>query len=169
MERKAHVESLWIKRKQEKPLKMELRSLPNLSKSSENRIKIVSRSLPERFEVWESVSPTWMAPQERSKRAPRAPKSAQERPQSVPNPSQMEPKTLPKPIVKGFFALYFPIPNLHRFFVDVYVIFILFLKARTFKFIAPVEAKRYFLQDRSFEQHTQKSSKNRPQTHSKST
>ena len=39
------------KRKQEKPLKMELRSLPNLSKSSENRYKIVSRSLPERFEV----------------------------------------------------------------------------------------------------------------------
>ena len=39
------------KRKQEKPLKMELRSLPNLSKSSENRIKIASRSLPERFEV----------------------------------------------------------------------------------------------------------------------
>ena len=81
----------------------------------------------------------------------------------------MEPKTLPKPIVKGFFALYFPIPSLRRFFVDVYVIFMLFLKARTFKFIAPVEAKRYFLQDRSFEQHTQKSSKNRPQTHPKST
>tara|TARA_B100000519_G_C13860435_1_gene258658 strand:- start:95 stop:340 length:246 start_codon:yes stop_codon:yes gene_type:complete len=81
----------------------------------------------------------------------------------------MEPKTLPKPIVKGFFALYFPIPSLRRFFVDVYVIFMLFLKARTFKFIAPVEAKRYFLKDRSFEQHTQKSSKNRPKTHSKST
>ena len=39
------------KRKQKKPLKMELRSLPNLSKSSENRLKIASRSLPERFEV----------------------------------------------------------------------------------------------------------------------
>ena len=109
-----------------------------------------------------------MAPQERSKRAPRAPKSAQERPQSVPNPSQMEPKTLPKLIVKGFFALYFPIPNLHRFFVDVYVTFMLFLKARTFKFIAPVEAKRYFLQNRSFEENAkktiQKPGRNPPKT-----
>ena len=134
-----------------KPSKIEPKPSPGASKSTSD------------------VHSKYKREKSRAQNDPRGPKRLQIPPKPSPKPSQMEPKTLPKSIVKGFFPLYFPVPNLHRFFVDVYVIFMIFLKARTFKFIAPVEAKRYFLQDRSFEQHRQKSSKNRPKTHSKST
>ena len=42
-------------------------------------------------------------------------------------------------------------------------------KARTLKFIDFIEAKRYFLQNRIFDEHANKSSKNHPQTLPKST
>ena len=42
-------------------------------------------------------------------------------------------------------------------------------KARTLKFIDFIEAKRYFLQNRIFDEHAKKSSKNHPQTLPKST
>ena len=76
----------------------------------------------------------------------------------------MGPKTLPRPIFERFFGLCFPILNLHCFFIEFLSIVCQFFKARTLNFIAPVEAKRYFLQNRSFEENAKKQSKNRPET-----
>ena len=80
----------------------------------------------------------------------------------------MGPKTLPKPISERFFCLCFPILNLHCFFIEFLSIVCQFFKARTLNFIAPVEAKRYFLQNRSFEENAkktiQKPARNPPKT-----
>ena len=80
----------------------------------------------------------------------------------------MGPKTLPKPIFERFFGLCFPILNLHCFFIEFLSIVCQFFKARTLNFIAPVEAKRYFLQNRSFEENAkkifQKPARNPPKT-----
>ena len=79
------------------------------------------RTLPKSIPVG-SWSPSWTNVAKyidfkRQKNRQKGPKSVQETPQTVPSPSQMEPQTLPNRILKRFFTTYFPIRNLHGFFI----------------------------------------------------
>ena len=86
---------------------------------------------------------------ERPKNDQEAPKSAQERPKSPSKPSKMESQTYPNPIFMRFDSLFFLTQNLYRFCIDFLSIFCNFLRSPNLENHAPVDAKRYFLQNRN--------------------
>ena len=118
-----------------------LQTLPNSSPNPSQTVPKPFQSDPKSIQK-ASWGPSWTNAFTRydfesPKKRQNAPKSDHKAAQSVPNPSQIEPNTFQNQIFGRFFAYFFLIVNLHRFFINFFVTFTCFFKSRPLKFMRP--------------------------------
>ena len=142
------------------PSKFLPKPLQNRPQSFPKWLKIHSKGLLE-FILDQCFTKIWFGIfKKRPKWAQKCPKESPECPKPLPNGVPDPPKSTSEAILGFFFAT----QNLHGFFIDFLLIFCDFLRARPLQNTVKTKVFSMFSQNRRFQEKSNKSSKNLPQT-----